>query len=103
SAAGLSHFVIDLGCPVDAVVDCEDCEVTDNDPTTGLGGIKFDGAGSQCETFTLSIDQNLLPSHHAVNVGCVTVSTKAGNQVLGSDNSPGYACVAGPVCIEVPV
>lgn len=74
------------------------------DPTTQLFSLKFDEgvAGGTCNIFTVTFDTAALAPGFTIGVGCVTAATKAGNQdIQRADRaSPGYACIAGPVCEE---
>lgn len=72
------------------------------DPTTQVTGIKFDtGFESGCVIYTITFDLSKLEAGWTLGEGCVLAATKAGNQdITRSDrNSPGYACIIGPVCV----
>lgn len=73
------------------------------DPTTGLEGLKFDQGTARngtCDIFSLTLDESVLDPMYRLGFGCVTAATKAGNQDIRDRRraSPGYACIAGPVC-----
>jgi hypothetical protein len=80
------------------------------DPTTQVYGIKFDqGLTGDCSKFAITFDTSKLEEGQTLGVGCVLAATKAGNQdIRPSQNpeqqapSPGYACIAGPVCVDRP-
>jgi hypothetical protein len=116
-SSALSHWGIGLG-QIDCLgeeFDIEDLvvSVTMNgediefdvglDPTTQLFGIKFnegEGDVDSCNTYAVTFDTSVLEEGQTLGVGCVVAATKAGNQDITrvDRDSPGYACIAGPVC-----
>ncbi|MEW6207797.1 MAG: HYR domain-containing protein [Acidobacteriota bacterium] len=109
----LSHFVLDItglqACLAqgktlsDLVVACGGCEVQNGlDPTTQLGGVKYNGGSDTCLNFSLTLDESALAENQTIGEGCIVAATKAGNQDItrADRDSPGYACVRGPVCEE---
>lgn len=74
------------------------------DPTTQLFGIKFDEGVEEdtCNNFTVTFDTSVLAEGYTLGVGCTPAATKAGNQdiTLEDRQTPGYACIGGPVCQE---
>jgi hypothetical protein len=109
----LSHFVLDItglqACLAsgktlsDLVVSCGGCTVQGGlDPTTQLGGVKFNGGSGTCLNFSLTLDESALAANKTIGEGCIVAATKAGNQdITRADRAtPGYACVRGPVCEE---
>jgi hypothetical protein len=119
SGHDLSHFNIGLGqinclgegqAIEDLVVECkfdgvpQTCRVG-LDPTTRLISMKIDtpsGGGDGCHIYSFTLDESALAPGFKIGTGCVTAATKAGNQDItrGDRESPGYACVCGPVCEE---
>lgn len=78
------------------------------DPTTQLYAIKFEPVAvsddNRCQNFTVTLDESKLADGWVLDTGCTTAATKAGNQdITRTDReSPGYACVQGPVCGSPP-
>jgi hypothetical protein len=71
------------------------------DPTTQVFGLKFDEeVEGGCAVFGFTLDSSKVDPLWQIGVGCTVASTKAGPQDIGNSErpSPGYACVAGPVC-----
>ena len=109
----LSHFVVGLdqletclatGNTIDdLIVSCtggSTCGESTPDPTTQVNGIKFDGGTGDCRTFSFTLDETALGTGSQLGEGCILAVTKAGNQDITREDreSPGYACVTGPVC-----
>ncbi|MBX3382015.1 MAG: hypothetical protein KF864_00765 [Phycisphaeraceae bacterium] len=71
------------------------------DPTTQVYGLKFDEEMTDpCAIFTITLDSSKVDPLFQIAAGCTVAATKAGSQDIRSSNrpSPGYACIAGPVC-----
>ncbi len=93
-------------CTIDGLAPGMDCGLVIPDPTTQLGGVKFEVALGDDESriFSFMLDETALMNGMEIGEGCVLAATKAGEEDIqrGDLPAPGYVCIAGPVLEEGP-
>jgi hypothetical protein len=91
-----------VGCSVDLLAEGMDCGLSMPDPTTQLDGMRFENVigDGESEIFAITLDETALALGFAILEGRVVAATKGGAQDIQREErpTPGYACVAGPVC-----
>ncbi|GAB4335721.1 MAG: hypothetical protein Kow0099_08300 [Candidatus Abyssubacteria bacterium] len=106
---GAGYLLEDLvaACSIYTPSAGEDCMFVDFDLATQLSGVLFSAglAAGEKQSFTVTLQEDLLAPGTEIEIGCVVAATQADEQDIRFFDAPvpGFVAVLGPVCEEAEV